>query len=391
MLSKIWKALGLHLYIDTNRVYGLDILRAFAILSVVVIHQMIYTPSTLNKIIEATYLDGVSIFFVLSGFLIGSILIKLLNSPNITFYTLLNFWWRRWLRTIPAYYVTLSALIIAYNYNKPPGPTFKRFYIFTQNLFTPHPGFFLEAWSLSVEEWFYLTIPFALFILVKILKIKVPASVIIISITIIAFSTILRIERYFDNLSPIHLKDPFLFRQVVTRLDSIMYGMLAAYIAYYKNDNWLKNKRYKLITGILILMINKVLTQLFQTQYLLFYNTALRFTFDAIGTALMLPYLSTYRHHGKGVIFKIITYISLISYSMYLINFTPMQEYIIPFINRHLLGFITDKGILKNVNMVLSYLLIIPLSIYSYKLIESPFIKLRNSINFGKKLPAPVA
>ena len=65
----------LKLQVDSNRIYGLDVLRAIAILSVVFSHSEFILPL---KIKFATYyaLDGVTIFFVLSGFLIGRILIQ---------------------------------------------------------------------------------------------------------------------------------------------------------------------------------------------------------------------------------------------------------------------------------------------------------------------------
>ncbi|MES2377389.1 MAG: acyltransferase [Bacteroidota bacterium] len=386
----MWQSLSLKIQFDKNRVYGLDILRAFAVILIVITHGMSYTPTTFNKIIEAVYLDGVSIFFVLSGFLIGRILIKTMSSENIDFYTLLNFWSRRWLRTLPLYFFILSAIIFCYNYNQPPGPTFKRFYIFSQNIYTSHPAFFIEAWSLSVEEWFYLLIPLLLFVFVKFFKIKTATSIAIISIAILSFSTILRIERYFDNLPITPLKQEMLFRmQVITRLDSLMYGVLAAFISSYNNTLWIVNKGYKLIAGLLILVINKLLTQIHQTEILVFYNTIFQFSFNAIGTAFLLPYLSNYKT-GKGAIFKTITYISLISYSIYLINLTPMQDYIIPFINNFLAKIFTNKLILKNIDIVIFYVLIFPLSVYSYKLIESPFINLRSKFTFGKKASAPI-
>ena len=53
-----------------NRVFGLDLIRAFAILMVVYIHgQNFLSPIIDVKIYENFYVDGVTIFFVLSGFL----------------------------------------------------------------------------------------------------------------------------------------------------------------------------------------------------------------------------------------------------------------------------------------------------------------------------------
>src|SRR5215471_18931583 len=93
-----------------QRIYGLDIIRAVAILTVVYMHAL------LNFGIPAMYRysigDGVSIFFVLSGFLIGKILLKIINKPSVSFGDLKNFWFRRWMRTLPAYYFVLTLLIV---------------------------------------------------------------------------------------------------------------------------------------------------------------------------------------------------------------------------------------------------------------------------------------
>ena len=54
-----------------NRILGLDILRAIAILCVVIIRSSNFMPESFIRIIQYIAFDGVSIFFVLSGFLIG--------------------------------------------------------------------------------------------------------------------------------------------------------------------------------------------------------------------------------------------------------------------------------------------------------------------------------
>jgi peptidoglycan/LPS O-acetylase OafA/YrhL len=148
-----------------SRIFGLDILRACAIMFVVVGHGKYLYPSTTPKIISKTIslifgYDGVSIFFVLSGFLIGGILIKTLEKKRGEKKVLLNFWIRRWLRTLPPYFLILIILLIL-NLLFTEGFHFSKrfplnFFTFTQNLFYRHPNFFPEAWSLSIEEWFYL-------------------------------------------------------------------------------------------------------------------------------------------------------------------------------------------------------------------------------------------
>ena len=94
-----------------NRIYGLDILRTMAILFVVIGHGGIYLPDSVKTIIDYFILDGVSLFFVLSGFLIGQIIIKTFEENSINYKTMIGFWLKRWFRTLPNYYLFLFLFI----------------------------------------------------------------------------------------------------------------------------------------------------------------------------------------------------------------------------------------------------------------------------------------
>ncbi|MHC5768257.1 MAG: acyltransferase family protein, partial [Nostoc sp.] len=75
-----------------NRIYGLDILRAMAILFVVYGHGYNLVRGYVNKkLYNSITFDGVSIFFVLSGFLIGGILLKIVNKTSFERKELVNF------------------------------------------------------------------------------------------------------------------------------------------------------------------------------------------------------------------------------------------------------------------------------------------------------------
>ncbi len=317
--------------ISSKRIYGLDILRALAILFVVFEHGEQFLPGRLRIYHDILIFDGVSIFFVLSGFLIGGILIKIIENNPPSIKTLLNFWTRRWFRTLPNYYLILFLIIIGYELTSNNFTTseVKSYFIFSQNLFREHPGFFPEAWSLSIEEWFYLIIPICIFSLIGVIKLKPKKSILYALIMILIFSTLIRIYRYsILEISSYDNWDLIFRKQVATRLDSLMFGVLGAYFQFYNPKYWKYLKTPLLIIAIMIFIIQKGLYLLGVIEFQSIYNCVFSFSVTSIATLLLLPALSNLRT-GKGLIFELFTVISLISYSMYLINFTIVQNFII--------------------------------------------------------------
>ena len=91
-----------------NRIFGLDIMRATAILMVVFSHVLWILPIRKNLVSEVLSLSGllgVEIFFVLSGFLIGRIIFNSFVNGKFTIKEVSYFWIRRWFRTLPNYYL----------------------------------------------------------------------------------------------------------------------------------------------------------------------------------------------------------------------------------------------------------------------------------------------
>ena len=155
-----------------ERIYVLDILRASAILFVLYSHGLKYLDGIITeKRGWSLAFDGVDLFFVLSGYLIGGILIKTIERNENTFQNLFNFWIRRWFRTLPNYFLILLLLILLSSFSRGYLPdSISKYFYFFQNFGNEHPAFFPEAWSLSVEEWFYLLMPLCLFLFLSIKK-----------------------------------------------------------------------------------------------------------------------------------------------------------------------------------------------------------------------------
>lgn len=231
---------------EKGRIQALDGLRGTAILLVVVWHYFYFYPdpnhhpaSLLPKIY--VYFErcialgwiGVDLFFILSGFLIGGILLEVRTSPSYfkTFYL------RRFYRIIPVYYawigiylLVLVASIFARHPNWLGEP--KAWYEigaqfgFLQNLgFIHYSGlgaaWFVSTWSLAVEEQFYLVAP----LIVRWLSSKVLVRLLVCVVFVVPFIRLL-VRYYFPttlSLDPAYILMP-------CRADGLALGMLVAFL-----------------------------------------------------------------------------------------------------------------------------------------------------------------
>ncbi|MCE6992745.1 acyltransferase family protein [Dyadobacter sp. CY323] len=151
----------------------IDGLRAIAVVPVVLFHMGF-------NWIEGGYF-GVDVFFVISGYLITSIIIKENHSSSFSFK---NFWMRRVQRILPALLVMVIAVLIASYYivYRPMLKTYSGDAISTVFSYANISALlkfgdywgdaaesspFLHAWSLSVEEQYYLFYPVLIFFLFR--------------------------------------------------------------------------------------------------------------------------------------------------------------------------------------------------------------------------------
>lgn len=153
----------------TKRLPGPDIIRSFAIILVLMNHASSiycawYGIASL-RVFNFLGLFGVSLFFVLSGFLIGTILLDMTKYP-FSWKKWGVFILRRWMRTLPAYYTWLVALIVfSYFFHLiipwSMAQEYVPYYIlFMQNFAWEMVSFwYAPSWSLVVEEWFYILVP----------------------------------------------------------------------------------------------------------------------------------------------------------------------------------------------------------------------------------------
>lgn len=370
-----------------HRIFGLDLLRAVAILLTVYGHAVMLVPPAGRSWhnLPASAIDGVTIFFVLSGYLIGGILLKALLDPAQPF-SLRHFWMRRWLRTLPAYLVVLGGVVAvgAWRHHLP--AEVWRYFCFSQNLRTPHPDFFPEGWSLAVEEWFYLLFPVTVLVLSGLTQNRRLA----LAGTIALFLLLPPLFKYHCYQQgrglDAALWDAYYRRIVAARLDAIALGVLACYLQHYHAGLWhgLRRPGLWLAAGLL------ALTFLYPKlgPNVLFYNVWLRPLLEGLTVLLVLPFFCQLRYAHYTPAMRGLTLLSLISYSMYLLNKSLLIKLVLlPLTQTVFTPYLGSAGWLVAYGL---YWVLLPagaLLLYTY--VEQPFMRLREV--FEKPRPAAPA
>lgn len=299
-----------------KRNFGLDVIRSIAILLVIINH--IYD----NNSVVFYYFGffGVELFFVLSGFLIGQILIREFTKHN-NFKTLKIFWVRRWFRTLPMYFLVLILTLIFFDNE---GFSWRHLF-FLQNFSSSSIKWFPVSWSLVIEEWFYLITPCLLFLIPNFKNEKLSVAIKILFFMLIVFiirSNFVLHNNYFDI-------DFKIRKNILFRLDSLMFGVLLAFIKL--NYNIL----YKKLQSKMVFFstIFTFFTLLCVGNILIYDFKGIRTTSSTIGISLisflftlLIPYFENSNYINKkianiNIIKYIITKISILTYSIYLIHY----------------------------------------------------------------------
>lgn len=355
----------------SKRVFGLDLMRAIAIINVVIVHAS--WMNIFPKYPWIPIIPGVELFFVLSGFLIGTILLNtFLKEEEFGLKQMAKFWKRRWFRTLPNYYLILlfNIIFVYFGIIHEDFSQFNwKFFFFIQNIFSEFHGFFWESWSLTIEEWFYLSFPIILlFLNVFLRKILQKKHIFLTNIIIfLCFSVLMRI---FVG-SELEINDGFWYdvkihKVIIYHLDGIALGLLAAYIKRFAPEFWHKSRNITFNFGLIICLLMPYINwNPTDTLTIVF-----KISMQSLGCFLLLPRFETIKTAPKALT-KVVTHISLISYSMYLINLSMVASVITTNVN--------IKGKPEAVLWYAVYWIVVVLaSTIIYKFYEKPIMDLRD-------------
>lgn len=357
----------------TNRVYGLDVFRAFAILFVLIGHSFQYSKIVPEvAVFGKLAILGVELFFVLSGFLIGSIIMRLIEEKRFhTFTDISAFWKRRWLRTLPLYFVVLLAFLRFDYHGRHELFDYPTYFVFMQNFAYAIPDFFELSWSLAIEEHFYLWFPLVFLMWERVTK-RAHLSIIMTAVSFIVIAYAFRL--YHPLFSDWEEYNHTIRLVVLSRMDAIMFGVLIAAMKYYWSFGFEWVRRATPFTAALFIV---VCVWWFANSPHLMHPRIMQvnlWTAQAILCALLLPYFDGLRSTNAHGGFFVLT--SKLSYSLYL-----MHILVIIVVNKSLQysgmydQIYNNPFILYTVYFSLFYLV----SWITYSLIEKPFLQLRDA------------
>src|SRR5438132_173396 len=216
---------------------GLDLLRALAIIVVVIYHAALFGFKLPGRVDRFGWI-GVDLFFVLSGYLIGGqLLAPLAREQSIK---LGRFFARRVFRIMPAYFVILAVYFLLPSWREYPDmaqPLWK-FLLSVQNIALHGGTAFSHAWSLAVEDQFYLCLPFIL-LLVN----RWPRAALIIPCVIVFGALALRTFLAWKNWSidggvSFRAVQAWIYYPSWTRLDPLVLGVVLAAIERFRPHWW---------------------------------------------------------------------------------------------------------------------------------------------------------
>jgi peptidoglycan/LPS O-acetylase OafA/YrhL len=262
---------------------------------------------------------GVDLFFVLSGYLIGGQLLAPL-ARNRTL-NLKRFFARRALRIMPAYFVILALYIFLPSWREYPNmyPWWK-FLVSVQNIGLHGGTAFSHAWSLAVEDQFYLTLPFILLFVNR-----RPRSAIVIPCVIFFGGILLRAFLAWQNpAADIGVSfrgfQAWIYYPSWTRLDPLVFGVLLAAIEKFRPQWWKRLIDFAIWLWLPALALIIYALWLGEGDYLTVTAAVWQFPLLAFGFAALLICAVSPRSILSRIRIPGVAFIASIAYSAYLVQ-----------------------------------------------------------------------
>jgi peptidoglycan/LPS O-acetylase OafA/YrhL len=289
---------------ESRRVIQLDFVRGIAILLVLQFHFSTLSatpPTSIGIFFERTGWMGVDLFFVLSGFLVGGLLVKeLLDKGSID---IPRFLMRRALKIWPAYYFYLIVQIVARRH--PLGSFLWQNALNIQNYVGTS---LLHTWSLAVEEHFYLLLPGVLVLAYRSRRLRPHLGFVLVLVCVLVTC---------GRIAEAIVHGPGRWQlQTHARLDELLLGVLLSYLFYTDPQRLMKVARRRVLLGALTIAAFVIAYLSGKDSY---YMATMGYSTNAVCFGAFVLLMYGYQGAITGTLaYKAIAWIGQYSYGIYL-------------------------------------------------------------------------
>ncbi|MEY2550487.1 MAG: hypothetical protein QOG12_631 [Verrucomicrobiota bacterium] len=292
-------------------------LRALAVVIVTIYHAALFGFKTPGQLDRFGWI-GVDLFFVLSGYLIGGqLLAPIAHGESIKFG---RFFARRALRILPAYLAVLAIYFLLPAWREFPtiSPLWK-FLLSVQNIGLRGGTSFSHAWSLAVEDQFYLLLP-----VIVLLLARRPRAALLVPFLLVFFGFAVRWILALQNMTDTGVSfrgfQTWIYYATWSRLDPLVFGVALAAIEKFRPQWWQRLTDYALWLWLPGLASIGYALYLSDADQVTVVAAVWQFPLIAFGMATLLvcalsPRLTLRRMRIPGVAF-----IASIAYSAYLVQ-----------------------------------------------------------------------
>jgi peptidoglycan/LPS O-acetylase OafA/YrhL len=357
-------------FANRERQPGLDLLRARAIIIVVIYHAGIMGFPLPGQVHRFGWI-GVDLFFVLSGYLIGGqLLAPIARGQGIK---LGRFFVRRALRILPAYLVVLAVYFLLPSWREYPEmfPLWK-FLLSVQNIGLRGGTAFSHAWSLAVEDQFYLLLP-----VVLLLVIRWRRAAVIIPCAIVLGGFALRCFLARQNLGDGGVSfrgfQTWIYYATWTRLDPLVFGVALAAMEKFRPRWWqrLMNLAPWLWLPALALIVSAFWIEV--PEVITVTAAVWQFPLIALGMAALLVCAVSPRLPFRRVKIPGAAFIASIAYSAYLIQ-KLVIHFVAQFCSAH------DIALTSVPALIGVQICVYAVATILFLAVERPFLQLRHRI-----------
>lgn len=334
----------------------IDTFRAFAAFSVVYYHYFGPLVPAWAKIAP----HGVQFFFVLSGFLIATLLLREQDRGTPVGQHLASFYIRRVFRIFPLYFAVLlaGAMIGLHGFRE----SWPWTATFTTNIMICHDfgeaGYYGPAWTIAVEEQFYLVAPLVLLILPRAVAVNLAVVTVLVAIGY-------RMAVFSQFLPPSCLVSTF------AQADHLAVGVLAAAAVHHfgvdRVERWLRSTLWFTLPCLALGFAIRMIPQWWGPVSL-----TLPITVGSVGAAWLIVRAVKDGPHASSWGGALLPALGSISYAVYLIH-NPMLAF------THWL----EQGVPSFWPRVLAFVLTVAVAVVSRFLLEKPMIDLGRRLARG--------